>query len=133
MAQKPYVIDQRQRELRQRSYQAAPSVAELFPALEELAVELRFVDPDGKVRPSPFTRIFVPDMQAFFEFQCPLRECSGGGFDLSQEIPRALGKGTSADHAVIRCKGRRDRPSSDEKHCLLELKFELTAAEKQRA
>jgi len=132
MAQKPYAVDLRERERRQTSYLAAPSLAALFPKLEELAVELRFVDPDGKVRPSPFTRIFVPDMQAFFEFQCPLRECSGGGFDLSREIPRALSKGATTDAAVVRCKGRRDRPSSDEKHCLLELKFELTVAEKQR-
>lgn len=132
MAQKPFVIDQRQRELRQRSYQAAPSVAELFPDLEELAVELRFADPDGRVRPSPFKRIFVPDMQAFFEFQCPLRECSGGGFDLSRQIPQALEQGKTGDAAAIQCQGRRERASKEDRHCGLELRFELAVAEKQR-
>jgi hypothetical protein len=71
MAMKPFAVDQRQRELRQRSYLAVPTLREQFPAIEEVAIELRFTDPDRKMYLSPYKRIFASSMQAFFDFQCP--------------------------------------------------------------
>ena len=53
MAQKPYIIDHQQRELRQRSYLAAPVLGKKYPGVKEVIVELRFTDPDNKLHPSP--------------------------------------------------------------------------------
>ena len=76
------VLDERERDLRQRAYLAAPLLAKQFPAVQELAVRMKFNDPEGKEKPQPYARVFSPDMRAFFQVQCPLRNCTEGGFDL---------------------------------------------------
>jgi hypothetical protein len=133
MAQKPYVIESQQREARQRLYTAAPVLGELHPSVKELVVELRFVDPENKVHPSPHKRIFVPDMQAFFEFHCPLKDCTGGGFSLSETIQGGLSGRRSEISGKLSCEGKRKRESSPDPCCRLELHYHATAIKKDRA
>jgi len=123
-----HVLEAREREQRQRSYLAAPLVSNLFPSVTELAVRFRFNDPEGKEKPQPYAQIFKPDMRAFFEFQCPLRECSGGGFDLSRVVPRFSRKSPNAGGALV-CEGQRKRPHGDTSRCGLQLEYEVTAAD----
>ncbi len=131
MAQKPHSVDLREREQRQRTYLAVPTIAKQFPALEELAVEMRFLDPEGKVHPSPGKRIFAPDMQAFFDFQCPMRECSGGGFNMTTIVPRALSGKSPTTTGKMQCKGQRQRVSGGSSPCLLELSYEVVTIAKE--
>lgn len=132
MAMKPFAVDQRQRELRQRSYLAVPTLGKQFPKVEEIAIELRFVDPDKKLTLSPYKRIFVSGMQAFFDFQCPIKECNGGGFNPTAEISKALGKSSAPYRGTMTCSGKRDRGDAG-KCCELELQYQVVAVEKQRA
>ncbi len=125
MAQKPHFIDHQQREQRQRTYQAVATVAKQFPAVSEIAVELRFADQDGKRMASPYKRIFAPAMQAFFDFPCPIKECVGGGFNLSADIPAAVASKTEVTTGSHSCQGRRPRPEAKDARCLLELKYEV--------
>ena len=134
LSMKPYAVDQRERESRQRAYQSAKTVAGLFPGIEELTVEMRFSDPDRKLTPSPHRRIFVPGMQAFFDFQCPLKDCVGGGFDMSQAVPEALSRKKSrATAGKLSCQGKRKRAAAGESRCLLELDYHVSTFEKRAA
>jgi len=133
MAMKPFAVDQRQRELRQRSYLAVPTLGKQFPAIEEIAIELRFVDPDRKLYLSPYKRIFASSMQAFFDFQCPIKECAGGGFNPTPEITKALSRSSEPHSGKMSCKGRRDRGEGGGKVCELELNYTVEAVEKQHA
>jgi hypothetical protein len=132
MAMKPFAVDQRQRELRQRSYLAVPTLREQFPAIEEVAIELRFTDPDRKMYLSPYKRIFASSMQAFFDFQCPIRECTGGGFNPTAEITKAMSKSSAPHTGTLSCKGKRDRGEAGNR-CELELLYRVEAVEKQAA
>lgn len=123
-----HVQDAREREQRQRSYLAAPVMAQAFPGVSELAVKFRFTDPEGKEKPQPYSQLFVPDMRAFFQFQCPLRDCTGGGFDLSTAVPKGLshknGNG-NGNGGPLACGGQRKRPHGDTSRCGLQLEYEV--------
>lgn len=133
MAQKPYVIESQQREARQKLYQAAPELGKKFPSFKEVVVELHFTDPEGKVSPSPLKRIFVQDMQAFFEFPCPLRECNNGGYSLSRTILESLSPRRTEYSGKMSCKGKRSRDKGTATPCDLELQYRVTAYKKDKA
>lgn len=130
MALKPHVLETRQREERQCLYQAAPVVGEKFPSIQEVVVELRFRDPEGKVHPSPHKRIFAADMQAFFEFPCPLRDCNGGGYSLSETLMDALSRRRLETSGSLSCEGKRSREKGASPCCGLELHYRATARKK---
>lgn len=124
MAHKPQAFDPVQRELRQRTYQAASTIAKKFPAAGEIAIDLRFSDPDRKQFFSPYKRIFSPGMQAFFTFQCPDKTCNGG-FDIGEQITVALSNKRASNVGVAQCQARKKRSGVEDSGCLLELKFEI--------
>jgi hypothetical protein len=130
MALKPHILETRQREQRQRQYLAAPALGEKFPSIEEVVVELRFTDPEGKVHPSPHKRIFVSDMQAFFEFPCPLRDCTGGGYSLSETLIDSLSRRRLEASGKLSCDGKRAREKGANPCCGLELHYHATARKK---
>jgi hypothetical protein len=135
MALKAHVIESQKREQRQLQYLSAPALSKAFPAAKEFVIELRFVDPERKVRPSPHKRIFTPEMQAFFEFPCPLRDCTGGGFSLGREIAGSLtGRRTEAS-GVQTCQGKRKREGSKDANCGcgLELHYQAILIRKSQA
>jgi hypothetical protein len=130
MALKPNALETRLREKRERQYLAAPALGEKFPSIEEVVVELRFTDPEGKVHPSPHKRIFVNEMQAFFEFPCPLRDCSGGGYSLSDTLMDALSRRRLEASGRLPCEGKRPREKGTSTSCGLELHYRATVRKK---
>ncbi len=125
MAQKLPAFDPQQREQRQRTYMAVARMRERFPRVEELSIELRFKEPSGKPYQSPHKRIFVPEMQAYFEFQCPMPHCTGGGFDLSADIPKLVTSGKALSRDTRLCQGRRAHTDAPGGRCLVELSYEV--------
>lgn len=123
-----HVLDQRERDLRHRAYLAAPLLAEQFPAVRELAVRMKFNDPEGKEKPQPSARVFSPDMRAFFQLQCPLRDCTGGGFDLTSAVPVALKGSRPVTRGSFTCEGRRKRHSAGISRCGLAMEFEVVTS-----
>ncbi|MDE2148999.1 MAG: hypothetical protein KGJ55_03995 [Gammaproteobacteria bacterium] len=105
MANNPRAFDPRAREAQQRAYLAVPTLAEQFPGVDEVSVELRFMLPGGQPHSSPHKRIFLPDMQAFFGIQCPDRDCSGGGFDLGSAIKAAARSKRRGASGSLQCQG----------------------------
>ncbi|TJY62801.1 hypothetical protein E4T66_03510 [Sinimarinibacterium sp. CAU 1509] len=109
MANHPRAIDPRVRESRQRAYLSVPTLARQMPSISEIAVELRFMYETGQPFMSPYRQIFVPDMQAYFEFQCPDRDCSGAGFDMTPAISAAVRAGKEEISGTLKCRGSKSR------------------------
>lgn len=121
-----HVTDHHRREEHRRLHMAAPTLAVAFPAVREVSVALRFTDPDDKQHPSPHRRIFAPGMHAYFDFPCPLRECEGGGFDLTKSITHMLQDRSALPEGRRRCQGHRAKSGLANQSCLLELQFQVT-------
>ena len=128
-----HVLDARAREERQRQYLAAHLMAEQFPDLQELAVRIRFSDPEGRQKPQPYAQIFAAEMRAFFRFQCPLKDCVDGGFDLTSAVQRGLSRKDADRSGTLTCAGRRRRTSGGTDRCNLQLDYELMTVNKPRS
>jgi len=90
---------------RQRAYAASPSIEALYPHLADVALELHFLFDTGIPYASPYKRLFVPAMQAFFEVSCPDRNCIGGGFSLFDAVARAAATPDRDLTTQLRCTG----------------------------
>lgn len=128
MANNPRAFDLRMREARQRAYLATATLAELHPGVDEIGVELRFMLPSGQPHSSPHKRIFVPDMQAYFEVQCPERDCVDGGFDLGAAVGTAVSDKKHEATGTLSCSGTRGREP-----CGLTLEYLVAARMRNRA
>ena len=111
MANNPRAFDARAREARQLAYEATPLLKQRHPKVAQIGISLQFVLPEGTAHSSPHRRLFMPDMQAFFDVQCPDRECSKGGFDLDDMVESAIRSMGRVTSGRLECKGRRSRQS----------------------
>jgi hypothetical protein len=126
MAMKPTQVDQRRRQLRQQSYIDAPQVSTKWPNVGEIRVALTYADPEGQVPVSAYRQIFVPDMQAFFDFLCPARECVGGGFDIGDAVEKLVKTSGHEVTGTLCCGGKRTRPGvSGTSPCGLKLSYHV--------
>jgi hypothetical protein len=71
-------------------------------------------------------------MRAFFKFQCPLRECMGGGFDLSAAVPKGVSRKDAVKGSAT-CEGKRKRSHGETTRCGLHVDFEVAAVQGKRA
>ena len=117
-----------EREARRRAYMSAPSLKDQFPAVEQVVLELIFVDPSASSQHSPQTHIFGPTARAYFEVACPFSSCTGGGFDLSAVVADLLSHGERAAVGKLVCRGWQDRGLTGEHRCLLELSYRVSAS-----
>lgn len=111
MANNPRAFDLRAREARQLAYEATSTLRQRHPGVAEIGMSLQFTLPDGKPHSSPHRRLFMPDMQAFFDVQCPDRDCSNGGFDLNGMVDSAVRSKSHESSGRLECKGTRSRQS----------------------
>lgn len=109
MANNPRAFDPRAREARQLAYEATPTLSQRHPKVAEIGISLQFTLPDDKAHSSPHRRLFMPDMQAFFDVQCPDRDCSDGGFDLNDAVDTAVRGRSRESSGRLQCKGTRSR------------------------
>ncbi len=122
MANNPRAIDARVREAHQRAYMSVPTLAEKIPGVTEIGVQLSFMLPSGQPHSSPHKRIFLPDMQAFFEIHCPDRDCMGGGFDLAPAIQAATRPKKAETTGTMQCQGAKGRTP-----CEISLRYDVDA------
>jgi len=120
-----------QRDARQLLMNAAPLVGEQ-PGVEELGIVLEFTDPEGKQHPSPRGLTYGATMRAYFQFSCPMRECSGGGFDGRADLLAALEKRADGHTGTLSCAGVRPRALIKGARCNIELKYTLAIRKKAR-
>lgn len=110
----------------QRANQSA-SLAEKFPKLKSLKVDLCYFEPDGLTRTGELRyTVNVEHAKSVFSFVCPSGECLGGDFDLSDAVAHAVTKRSKTVEGEIRCEGTRFRPKEEAKPCHNMLRYKLT-------
>ena len=104
---------------REEAFRNSPTIAERFPRAGGFAIEMAFRDPRGGT-PSPRRQSYEPSMQAFFTARCPIRDCTGGGFDFNEAIQPMLSEAGAPRSGNAVCHGARSS-----KPCDLELSWSL--------
>ena len=103
------------------------SLAQRFPELKSLTVDLTYFDSDGLSRTGELRyKVNVGFAKSVFSFACPSGECIGGDFDLSAAVREAVGKRMKIAEGEIRCEGWRMKPKQDKAPCQNLMRYKLT-------
>jgi hypothetical protein len=117
-------------EYRQREEQRVKdsiTLAEKFPKLKSLSVELTYVDHADCARGSKMK--YKPNLEnarSVFRFNCSNTGCVGGDFDLSTQLATAIGARRTLATGEMRCQGWRDTNSVGTEHCHNILRYKLS-------
>lgn len=104
---------------------AAQTVADVFPQLRHLAVNMTIRSPDHEIEPSLTNRSFGPQSRAYFNFRCKNVECVGGGFDLREEFENAVQDKRRDVTGRRICHGWRNADTVGHQKCYYELNFKI--------
>jgi hypothetical protein len=118
------------REDRRRAFLNTRTLREESPHVEQVIVELSFVDHSGMAHYSPQTHTFRPAAAAFFEFPCPSSVCTGGGFDLGRVVSSLIARGGQEASGILDCLGQQSADQHDSHPGLLQLHYHLTVSYK---
>lgn len=117
-------------EYRQQQIQRAnesASMAEKFPKLKSLKVDLSYFEPDGLTRTGELRyKVNVEHAKSLFSFVCQSGECLAGDFDLSNAVAEAVTKRRKTVEGEVRCEGTRSRPKEEKRPCRNLLRYKLT-------
>lgn len=106
---------------------SSASLAEKFPKLKSLKVDLTYFDPDGLNKTGELRyKVNVEHAKSVFSFVCQSAECLAGDFDLSEVVTQAVAKRRKAVEGEIRCPGTRIKSKEDKRPCHNLLRFKLT-------
>jgi hypothetical protein len=118
---KEYLQQQKQRVL------DSISLAEKFPKLKSLTVDLGYFGPEGITKNSQVKyTVNLEHAKAIFCFGCHNHECVRGDFDLSDVLVEAVAARRRAVSGEVRCLGWRNRASIDTVPCHNLLRYKLT-------
>lgn len=111
--------------LLRRDRAAAPAIRAIFPAIEQLRLELRFEGSSASI-PVPQTHVLHPPARAYFVFPCPYADCDGQ-FDLAAVIGATLQGSSRHTEGVLVCAGMRVCNRASGRSCELHLHYAITA------
>ena len=110
----------------QRANESA-SLAEKFPKLKSLKVDLSYFEADGLNKTGELRyKVNVGHAKSMFSFVCQSGECLAGDFDLSEAVAEAVAKRSKIAEGEIRCPGTRVRPKEGKRPCHNLLRYKLT-------
>src|ERR1041385_4813405 len=105
------------------------SLAEKFPKLKSLTVDLAYFEPDGLTRNGGLRyKVNVRHAKSLFSFVCPSGECIGGDFDLSPAVAEAGATRGKIAEGEIQCQGSRPKPKQTSVPCHNLLRYKLSLA-----
>jgi hypothetical protein len=103
------------------------SLAQKFPKLKSLKVDLSYFEPDGLTRTGELRyKVNVEHAKSVFSFVCQSGECLAGDYDLSNAVAAAVAKRSKIVEGEIRCEGTRVRPKEIKSPCRNLLRYKLT-------
>ena len=103
------------------------SLAEKFPKLKSLKVDLAYFDPNGLTRTGELRyKVNVEHAKSVFSFACQSGECLAGNFDLSDVVTEAVTHHRKSAAGEICCQGTRERPKQGKRPCHNLLRYKLT-------
>lgn len=115
-------------ELNKQQRLAAGLVSEKFPKVDSMVINLTYyqkgVNPVLMVR----TVNVLPTTYAYFKMECMIRDCEGGGFDLTPVITKMVKDRKKAGKGKLSCAGKGDGLSADH----ASIAYEITVQYKER-
>src|SRR5258705_10953889 len=107
----------------------SPSLADRFPELKSLSLELGHYDSEGVSRASQIKyTLNLKQARSVFRVDCVNKDCVHGDFDLSQEISNAVNSRTEAVAGELRCHGWLSKTTIDRVRCGKILRYRLNLA-----
>ena len=116
---------QERRERLRRDRAAALTLRTVFPAVQQLRLELVFESTSSST-PARQSHVLHPPARAFFEFPCPYADCDGQ-FDLTSAVNAAMTDPTLRAEGMLECVGRRARGVGAKQACELRLVYSVAA------
>lgn len=102
------------------------NLAEKFPELKSLVLDLAYFGPDGFTKTGEMRyKANVRHAKSVFCFVCPSGECVGGDFDLSGAVAQAVTGRRKIAEGEIRCQGCRAGAKGDKVPCHNLLRYEI--------
>lgn len=103
------------------------SLAEKFPQLKSLTVDLEHVDAESFARNSGLKyKVNVEHAKSAFCFVCPSGECVGGDFDLSEVLGTAVAGRRKVAAGEMRCQGWHRKGNMERAPCQILLRYKLS-------
>jgi len=108
---------------------ASPSLAEQFPDLKSMTVDLGYFDSKGIGRSSQIKyTVNLEHAKSIFRIGCQNPECVRGGFELSEVLAEAVASKETSVSNELCCQGWRSRTTIDSVACGKILRYKLTLA-----
>jgi len=107
--------------------QDSASVADKFPQLRSLRVDLTYVNTDGLSENNEIKyTVNLANAKSVFRFDCLNRECVGGDFDLSQVLTNAYAEHRTTVVGETRCQGWANKNTIGTVRCQNILRYKLS-------
>jgi hypothetical protein len=107
--------------------QDSASVADKFPQLRSLTVDLTYLNTDGLSANNEIKyTVNLANAKSVFRFDCPNGECVGGDFDLSQVLTNAYTEHRTTAVGETRCQGWRSKNTIGSVRCESVLRYKLS-------
>jgi hypothetical protein len=115
------------RALQSERVTAAPLLAEEFPQLRVLSMELGQYDLDGLTRISQMKQTLnLKNTSSIVRVHCGNMDCVRGDFDLSLDLANAAASRRGVTTGELRCHGWRNKASIEKVRCGRILRYKLT-------
>jgi hypothetical protein len=121
----PAAKRQERRERLRNNRNTALALREVFPAVQQLRLDLVFRSP-GPSNPAMQSHTLHAAARAFFEFPCPYADCDGQ-FDLTSAVQAALANPTHRTNGELECTGKRAVGVGESEVCRLHLSYMVAA------
>ena len=121
----PATRRQERRDRLRRDRAAALALREVYPAVLQLRLELRFQG-SSLNNPAPQSHTLHAPARAFFGFPCPYADCDGH-FDLGAAVKTAVCDPMRRAAGELRCSGQRAVRVGDRESCQVLLAYTVTA------
>lgn len=121
----PAAKRQERRERLRNSRATALALRDVFPAVQQLRLDLVFRSP-GPSAPAMQSHTLHAPARAFFEFPCPYADCDGQ-FDLTSAVQAALANPTHRTTGELECAGKRAVGVGESEVCRLHLSYMVAA------
>ncbi len=123
---KPAAAREGRTEQLRRDRAGTQAIRIVYPAVQQLRIELRFGGSHPNTPTSQLHELYPP-ARAFFSYPCPHAGCDGH-FDLSDAVRAAIDADSHVVNGVVECKGSRPRDHTSRQSCLLQLHYGIRAA-----
>ena len=102
------------------------TLADKFPRLKSLKVDLEFFTADGATRSSQIKYVVnLAHAKSVFRFDCLNKECVRGDFDLSEVLAKAVAGRHTLESGELRCSGWRNKDEIKKVYCRNILRYKL--------